>query len=82
MLKLCHHVCFTQKNNGNVLSTICDSIDIVTFKYSDFLTRPWRVFVTGNAEKLTVISPQLMTKSLDKGASVTVHCSEISLVRQ
>ncbi len=63
MLKLCHHICFTQKNNRNVLSTICDSIyivDIVTF-----ITRPWRVFVTGNSEKLTVISLQLMSKLLD-----------------
>ncbi len=28
MLKLCHHVCFTQKNTRNILSTICD---IMTF---------------------------------------------------
>ncbi len=37
------------------------------------------------SEKLTVISQQLMTKFLDMlllGACVTVHCSEISLVKQ
>ena len=37
--------------------------------------------MTGNSEKLTVISQQVMTKlldTLDKGAFVTVHCSEIS----
>ena len=28
MLKSCHHVCFTQKNNRNVSSRI---VDIVTF---------------------------------------------------
>ena len=33
MLKLCHHVCFTQKNNRNILSTICD-------RYSDLQPDP------------------------------------------
>ena len=33
--------------------------------YSNDLTRPWRVFVTGNSEKRTVISQQLMAKLLD-----------------
>ena len=45
------------------------------------LTRSWRVFVTGNSEKLTVISQQLMTKLLDT-LLTNVHCSEISLVEQ
>ncbi len=41
---------------------VIDIVEIVT------LTRPWtawRVFVTGNSEKLSVISQQLMTKLLD-----------------
>ncbi len=42
MLKLCHHVCLLKR--------------ILEIFYQLPLTRSWRVFVTGNSEKLAVIS--------------------------